>query len=509
MQQRMGLQRKTSLDNTLTNHNKVPYGSVNYRDQNYDVIAIVGGKSPFRLWSRHLLYVRSVLVTKSRLPGFSQRLTRSEGRCWSPSIMSDTLMRGVRVQLTTTMDSVLRMAVFEVMRIFESALYNHKMEMAHKGEEIAQLKIKLQAAELKLKDFEMNSQRRAETTETQSKPEVVPVTPVTTVAPEQPVTVPEIDVEVPDDWCAPLGCDTSNKQEEGCPSEDNHVVSLQKSPVGRRSKRISAMNEKPSPSQDESKPVGNGAARHRKIRGDINKLLQGLSKDFCNVTGLDRLRKRQMSEETFTDDDKKEKKAEEDSSKHKEKDQSKYKYTCETCYKVFNTKQGLGEHVRSRRKCKGCLRALCVQSDVKYHKRVCAEYKKWIKEKRRLQEKKTPVKRKTVNSSKTEVIGKKEITQSSAKKKKSSTRNFSCKHCSYKTNSRKKFRRHKMCLSEKMQTSSICLERLDEKKEFDVDKKKHQSLVQDGNQNGDLGWTEPLEDVNEDGGLKHAEKMQE
>lgn len=67
--------------------------------------------------------------------------------------------------------------------------------MAHKGEEIAQLKIKLQAAELKLKDFEMNSQRRAETTETQSKPEVVPVTPVTPVAPEQPVTVPEIDVE--------------------------------------------------------------------------------------------------------------------------------------------------------------------------------------------------------------------------------------------------------------------------------------------------------------------------
>lgn len=114
---------------------------------------------------------------------------RSEGRCWSSSIMSDALMRGVRVQLTTTMDSVLRTAVFEVMRIFESALYNHKLEMAQKGEEIAHLKVKLQGAELKLKDFEMNSQRTAETTETQSKPEVAPV------APEQPVTVPEGEVE--------------------------------------------------------------------------------------------------------------------------------------------------------------------------------------------------------------------------------------------------------------------------------------------------------------------------
>ncbi|XP_023183896.1 zinc finger protein 92-like [Xiphophorus maculatus] len=432
--------------------------------------------------------------------------------------MSDTLMRGVRVQLTTTMDSVLRTAVFEVMRIFESALYNHKLEMAQKGEEIAHLKVKLQGAELKLKDFAMNSQRTAETTETQSKPEVVPVAPV---APEQPVTVPESEVEVPDDWCAPLGCDASNRQEEGCPSvrlrqfsirlfpvplikheEDNHVISLQKSPVSRRSKRISAMNDKPNSSQDESKPVGNQAARHPKISGDLNKLLQGLSKDFCNLTDLERLRKRQMSEETFTNDEKKAKKDEEDSSKHKEKSQSKSKYICETCYKVFKTKRGLGEHVSSQKKCRGCLTALCFKNHVKYHKRACAEYKKLVKDKCRL-------KRKALNSSKTEVIGKQEITQSSANKKKPSTRKFSCKHCSYKTNSRKKLRRHKMCHSEKTQALPICLERLDEKKEFDVDKEKHKSLMQVSNQNGDFEWTEPLEEVDEDAGLKHGEKMQE
>ncbi|XP_014860058.1 PREDICTED: zinc finger protein 668-like isoform X3 [Poecilia mexicana] len=412
--------------------------------------------------------------------------------------MSDSLMRGVRVQLTTTMDSVLRTAVFEVMRIFESALYNHKMEMAQKGEEIAQLKIKLQAAELKLKDFEMSSQRRAETTETQSKPKVVPV------APEQPVTVPEIDVEVPDDWCAPLGCDTSNRQEEGCPSENNNVINVQKSPVGRRSKRISAMNEKPNPSQDESKPGGNQAARHPKISGDLNKLLHGLSKDYCDLSGLDRLRKRRTSEETLTDNDKKEKKDEEDSLKHEEKNQRKSKYICKTCYKVLDTKKDLRAHERFQKKCKGCLKAFCFQNDVKCHKRVCAEYKKSMKEKRRLQGNKTPVKKKALDSSKAEGIGIKEITQSSADKKTPSTRKFACKKCSYKTNSRKKFRRHKMSHSEKMQTSPVCLEILDEKKEFDVHEKKQVS-----NQNGDLGWTEPLEDVDEDGGLKRGEKMQE
>ncbi|XP_054890073.1 uncharacterized protein LOC129362538 isoform X2 [Poeciliopsis prolifica] len=409
--------------------------------------------------------------------------------------MSDSLMRGVRVQLTTTMDSVLRTAVFEVMRIFESALYNHKMEMAQKGEEIAQLKTKLQATELKLKDFAMNSPRRAEMTETRSKPEVVPV------GPEQPVTAPEIDVEVPDDWCAPLGCDASNRQEEGCPSEFNHVIDPQKSPVGRRSKRISVINEKLNPRQDESKPT-----RHPKLSGDLNKLLQGLSKDYCNLTALGRLRKRQINEETFTDDDKKEKKDEKDSSKHNEKNQRKY--VCETCYRVFNTKKGLGVHVSSQRKCKGCLRALCFQSDVESHKRVCAEYKKLMKEKRRLKEKKNPLKRKTLNSSKTEVIEKKKIAQSSVDKKNNATRKFSCKQCSYRTNSRNKFRRHKMSHSEKTQTSPTRLKRLDEKKEFDVYESKNKSLMQVSNQNGDLGWTEPLEDVDEDEVLKRGEKMQ-
>lgn len=75
----MRLQRKMSLNDTLANHNKVSYGSVNYRDQSYDFIATVGGKSPFGLWYRYLPYVLSVLVTKSHLPGEPRLISYTAG----------------------------------------------------------------------------------------------------------------------------------------------------------------------------------------------------------------------------------------------------------------------------------------------------------------------------------------------------------------------------------------------------------------------------------------------
>lgn len=42
--------------------------------------------------------------------------------------------------------------MFEIMKIFENSLHDHQMELAQKGEEIAQLKIKLQRTEIKLKE---------------------------------------------------------------------------------------------------------------------------------------------------------------------------------------------------------------------------------------------------------------------------------------------------------------------------------------------------------------------
>lgn len=104
--------------------------------------------------------------------------------------MSDRLSREFRAQLTSTMDSVIRRAMFEIMKIFESSLYDHQMELAQKGEEIAQLKLKMQRAELKLKESE--SEKNKNTTQvTQSEREAEGVVK----APEQTSEVPEIDFE--------------------------------------------------------------------------------------------------------------------------------------------------------------------------------------------------------------------------------------------------------------------------------------------------------------------------
>lgn len=166
--------------------------------------------------------------------------------------MSDRLTREFRAQLTTTVESALRRILFEIMNIFDNSLHDHRMELAQKGEEVAQLKIKLQRLEIRLKDSKSGGDGEEDKTTTLTDhlkrgPEAFPH------ASEQTSEIPEIDFEggvkfiniqnalhcfykmhcerfviaryfvlllaVPDDWCAPLGCEVVTKQEEGiCPS---------------------------------------------------------------------------------------------------------------------------------------------------------------------------------------------------------------------------------------------------------------------------------------------------
>ncbi|XP_034453552.1 uncharacterized protein LOC117769068 isoform X1 [Hippoglossus hippoglossus] len=134
--------------------------------------------------------------------------------------MSDYLVRGFRAQLNTALESVLRRAVCEIMMIFEGSLHDHQTELANKGEEVAHLKIKLQTAEIKLKEHEFGGDSGADINKTrtngresnQREPEAV----VNLCG--QTADVPEIDIEVPDDWCAPLGDEATTKRDDACPS---------------------------------------------------------------------------------------------------------------------------------------------------------------------------------------------------------------------------------------------------------------------------------------------------
>lgn len=106
--------------------------------------------------------------------------------------MTDYLTRAFRAQLTTTMDLVVKRTVYEIMTIFENSLHDHQMELAQKGEEVVQLKIKLQTAELKLREQECKGDRGAEMSKTQiddTQPEDV------LNIPRQTSDVPEIDFE--------------------------------------------------------------------------------------------------------------------------------------------------------------------------------------------------------------------------------------------------------------------------------------------------------------------------
>lgn len=88
--------------------------------------------------------------------------------------------------------------MFEIMKIFEHSIHDHQMELAQKGEEIAHLKIKLQRAEIRLKECVHEGdeggapKKLGETTRTdqlERQPEDA------LNAKEQPSEIPEIDFE--------------------------------------------------------------------------------------------------------------------------------------------------------------------------------------------------------------------------------------------------------------------------------------------------------------------------
>ncbi|XP_037315770.2 zinc finger protein 497-like isoform X2 [Pungitius pungitius] len=201
--------------------------------------------------------------------------------------MSDFLMRSFRAQLTISMDSVLRGAVFQIMTIFENSLHGHQKELAQKGEEIAQLKIKLQNAEVKLSEYLRAGDRGLELK--QSEPEKV------LSAPEETPDVPEIHFEVPDDWCAPLGYETVTKREDSFyPSVrlrrlsiplyplpflkqevvNNDIDSRQKTQVLRRSSRGSSLTTRIA--HEERAP------RRPPVRNGMTKLLQDDQEEYTD-----------------------------------------------------------------------------------------------------------------------------------------------------------------------------------------------------------------------------------
>lgn len=84
--------------------------------------------------------------------------------------------------------------MFEVMKIFENSLSDFKLELVNKGEEIAHLKVKLQKAEVRLKDVKCSDDKSEEVNRSPNNQLDKDLDRGSHLA-EQPSIVPEFDFE--------------------------------------------------------------------------------------------------------------------------------------------------------------------------------------------------------------------------------------------------------------------------------------------------------------------------
>lgn len=441
--------------------------------------------------------------------------------------MSDILSRGFKAQLTTAMESISRRAVYEIMKIFENTLYDNHMELAQKGQEVVQLKIKLQTAELKLKELEDARGRQVKTNKVQTNPSQTEVE-VVTETPGQSSEVPEIDFEVPDDWCSPLSYETVTKPDEVvCPSVRLRPLSIplchitipkveavrcdidlsQRRKGARRSSRISNLKESKKTGKDKKLPAHDHWFHN--IKNDVKLFLHDIKEEYPDLIASEHHRQRrrklrgqkQENEVKSKREQRKTASTESTSKEHETMESgSKNAYSCKICEKVFNTEFGRNVHIRSHKTCRGCKKFFPFPSTLRRHKRNCAKLKKLLAAS---SEGKPADEGETRTPSKKQAISEESTRSSSSNNNKEGNKNtgrYPCTHCSKSFDFRFKLIEHmRIHTGEKPYSCSIC------QKTFRIAQSLRLHMVKRHNDqntdiNGDLSWTRPLEEIEENTG---------
>lgn len=316
--------------------------------------------------------------------------------------MADYLTRACRLQLTTAMENLIRTAVFEISQIFEDSLHDYQMELARKGEEIAYLKVKLQRAELRLREVSVSSGSDQISNSTHEGHGASEETAL-----QSPIN-PEIEYDGPDDWCIPLDSETVNKQENICPSVRLRQFSIPLSPIPLKHEafRNLELSKLGTQHKDSTETGLQGETLPRRKRGRPRLPGNEKVKDvFMNMKaetphkrkrGRPRLSENDkvknmamnIKEESFDIDVKSltQRAGRNAKELHVRKlrntnmkthsNPSVNVYHCRFCPKVFDTPFGLSVHDRAHRKCKGCGRIFPLESVLMQHKKTCKMYKK-------------------------------------------------------------------------------------------------------------------------------------
>ncbi|XP_020782919.1 macrophage migration inhibitory factor isoform X1 [Boleophthalmus pectinirostris] len=270
----------------------------------------------------------------------------------------------------------MRTAVLEISQIFEDSLHDHQVELAHKGEEIAHLKVKLQRAEFKLKNMSVKSETNMSITQ------IYETSKESEESAHEESAVSEIDFRVPDDWCVPLSFENVDQQEIPCPSVRLKQFSIPLSPIPLKHEKITKPRLRPRQNRDKKDSHGKIKPKGPRKRGQPR--IRPLENDIIKVEVVD------IKEEPFDYEVKppiqrkglsgKVQKTHKHRKRHRTQDSTTGQmYHCRFCPKVFDTAFGLRVHDRAHKKCIACKKVFPFPSVLKQHEGRCKYYKELMR----------------------------------------------------------------------------------------------------------------------------------
>ncbi|XP_029969484.1 zinc finger protein 445-like [Salarias fasciatus] len=416
--------------------------------------------------------------------------------------MSDTLTRGFRSQLTTSMDVVLKRTVLEVMNIFENTVYEYRMQLSYKVKEVSELKAKLQTAELRLQALLHGKDGGQEITQVASETQTPSEAPTQTRT--QSTDVSEVDA-VPEDWCEPVSSETMSVQDVG---ESPGVklrplsISLWNLPVRKteggycgidshlktwNSTRFTASNN-PNMSRIKTFPVPN---------------LEQESPDQAQLEDLRRRKKMSAGEvKKQTVKRKKNKKAAEARSTEVntvEKNVGNM-YPCKVCNKVYESDYGLHEHARIHKQCSGCKKIFPSKRLFICHKLSCRKLKVQVPATTSPPELSHEGENALAASKKLTAINKKRTPSLGSKlatNKGASTSKYACPHCDETYANPFLLKQHvRVHFSKKLTPCTVCSKMFRNKKGMKIHRAKaHENKMNASDGTEDLAWTEPVEEI--------------